>query len=537
MVKAKAPRFEVLELSEQEREAFLERVRPGCVVGEADYRLIEGMARGLPQVLALIEQKDMSLGGLRRLLFGARSEKTRVVCPPPSPQTGADPAAKPKRKGHGRHGVANYPGAQRVQVPHAELHAGAACPQCHQGRLYLLRQPGVLLRITAHPPLSARLFEQEKLRCKLCGHVFTAPAPAEVGTQKYDESVGALVALLRYGSGVPFYRLAQLQKSLGVPLAESVQWEQVEALSRVATPVWDHLIGCAAQQDIVHNDDTGMRVASLRQELNSREPTDPDPLGPRTGIFTSGIVACGAEHAIALFFTGRQHAGENLDRVLKRRGKDRPPPIQMCDGLSRNEPKEFQTLLANCIPHGRRYFVDTAPNFPDECRHVLERLREVYRNDARAKADRLSPQQRLEYHQLLSKPVLDELHTWLKTQFKEKKVEPNSSLGQAINYLLKRWEPLTLFLRVPGAPLDNNLVERTLKMAILHRKNSLSYKTSHGAKVGDLFMSLIHTTRLNGANPFEYLVALARHPHEVAENPGRWLPWNYREALAAADTS
>src|ERR1022692_2258100 len=96
-------------------------------------------------------------------------------------------------------------------------------------------------------------------------------------------------------------------------------------------------------------------------------------------------------------------------------------------------------------------------------------------------------------------------------------------------YLLRHWEKLTLFLKEPGAPLDNNVVERALKKAIRHRKNSLFYKTRKGAAMGDLFMSLIHTCELNGANPFDYLTELQRHAHEVKRHPALWMPWNYRQ--------
>ena len=131
---------------------------------------------------------------------------------------------------------------------------------------------------------------------------------------------------------------------------------------------------------------------------------------------------------------------------------------------------------------------------------------------------------------------MDTLHGWMKEQFEQRKVEPNSGLGQAITYMLKRWEPLTRFLEVPGAPLDNNLSERALKMAILHRKNSMSYKTLNGARVGDLFMSLIHTCQLNRVNPLAYLLALQEHSQQVAKDATRWLPWNYSEALVPSDT-
>jgi hypothetical protein len=128
------------------------------------------------------------------------------------------------------------------------------------------------------------------------------------------------------------------------------------------------------------------------------------------------------------------------------------------------------------------------------------------------------------------------VHAWLEAQFAERKVEPNSGLGQAISYLLKHWEKLTLFLRKAGVPLDNNIVERALKKAILHRKNSLFYKTRNGARMGDLFMSLIHTCELNGVNAFDYLTELQRHAGEVKHNPVEWMPWSYRATLVRVDS-
>jgi transposase len=213
-----------------------------------------------------------------------------------------------------------------------------------------------------------------------------------------------------------------------------------------------------------------------------------------------------------------------------------PAPIQMCDGLSRNVPAELKTILANCLAHGRRQFVDVAESFPEECRHVLEALSVIYRNDAIARKRNLSPEARLAFHQAESGPTMEDLHAWLTRQLDERLVEPNSGLGGAITYMLKRWKELTLFLRVPGAPLDNNICERALKKAILHRKNALFYKTAHGARVGDLFMSLIYTSELCGSNPFDYLTELERHAGELASAPQDWLPWNYRRTLAALAT-
>ena len=278
---------------------------------------------------------------------------------------------------------------------------------------------------------------------------------------------------------------------------------------------------------MLHNDDTGMRVLHIE-----REPSD-----ERTGVFTSGIVSTAQGRNIALYFTGRQHAGENIADVLAQRLAELPVPIQMSDALSRNLPKlstGVEILLANCLAHGRRQFVEVAANFPVECRYVLEMLGRVYGHDAEARERGLTPPQRLEHHQERSGPVMDELHKWLERQLRERKTEPNSGLGKAITYLLRHWRPLTLFLRQAGAPLDNNVVERALKRAVLHRKNALFYRTLNGAQVGDLFMSLIHTCQLCKANSFEYLIELQRHAAAVAANPASWMPWNYRDTLAHA---
>jgi hypothetical protein len=244
------------------------------------------------------------------------------------------------------------------------------------------------------------------------------------------------------------------------------------------------------------------------------------------------VVSRRSGHAIALFFTGPRHAGENLAQVLKRRAAELGPPIQMCDGLSRNLPADFKTVLSNCTAHGRRKFVELVEQFPEECRYVLEHLRSVYQIEDRAHQEELSPEGRLLLHQIESGPVMEELKNWMEAKIANKEVEPNSSFGEAIQYLLKRWEPLTLFLRQPGAPLDNNICERALKKAILHRKNALFYRTPNGASVGDLFMSLIHTAELNRVNPFHYLTELLRHSGELRLEPASWLPWNYEATLA-----
>ena len=453
------------------------------------------------------------------------TEKTSAVLGTPAatmPAAEESTAGTDTPAGHGRNSAAAFTGARRVSIAHAALHAGDRCPECCTGRVYRQKEPATLVRIVGQAPLEATVFEMERLRCNACGQVFTADQPESAGEEKYDVTAVAMVALLKYGTGVPFKRLEKLEAQLGMPMPATTQWELVEAAAKLLRPVLEELIRRAAQGSVMHNDDTGMRILEL-----AREPGD-----KRTGTFTSGIVSIVGVWRIALYFTGPKHAGENLGEVLKQRARELPAPIQMCDALSRNTPKGIETLLANCLAHGRRQFIDIVASFPEECRYVLETLGGVYRNDALAREQGLSSQDRLLFHQEHSGPLMNQLHEWMEAQLAEHKTEPNSGLGKAISYLLNHWTKLTLFLRQAGAPIDNNIVERALKKAILNRKNALFYKTLNGAGVGDLFMSLIHTCELNGANPFDYLTQLQCHWAELRARPSEWMPWNYRETLA-----
>ena len=530
MAKGTAP--QIVSLSSVQMEELLAKL--ATLLPAETYQLVEKLLHTLQWLMGAIEAKETTIGRLGRMIFGAKTEKTSQIFAQPLPigcPNAAAAAPPPKRKGHGRRAAADYPGAKPVQVSHPQLRPGDRCPDCKQGKLYLLKRPAQIVRITAQSLFAATRFNLEKLRCALCGKTFTAPAPPEAGREKYDPNVGPMLGYLRFGGGLPHYRLDKMQNDLGVRMPASTQWELMAKAGKALEPVQEALITLAAQGHLIHNDDTTMRVQSLVKE------TDAATEGKeRTGIFTTSLLSEVAGQRIALFVTGHHHAGENLNQLLARRAKEASPPIQMCDALSRNVPKEFQTLLANCLSHGRRQFVDLAQNFPAQCQHVLERLGEVYRYDAQAKELNLSPQARLRFHQEHSQKVMDDLRQWMRQQLEQKCVEPNSGLGQAFNYMLNHWTALTLFLRQAGAPLDNNICERALKMAILHRKNSLGYKTQNGARLGDLFMSLIHTCRLCAANPLDYLNALQRHAKEAREHPTQWFPWNYKQAIPPHDT-
>lgn len=539
----KAP--EIIEVTSQRIEELLQRAASNTLHDD-DMELMRQIFASYTGFFQIVGDKNTTIARLRKMMFGATSEKSKSVLgdagqvpnvpagdtsddAPTECRSTEDDDSSELPPGHGRYGAEDYPGAEQVDVKHPNLSAGDACPDCAQGTLYE-KSPGVLVRFTGQAPLHATVYRMQKLRCHLCGNLFTAPIPASAGDDKYDHTVGSMIGLLKYGSGLPFNRLGRLQESCEIPLAASTQWDIVHAAALLIAPAYDELIRQAAQGEVLYNDDTTVRILQLMGERARKAPPPEDDRDlARTGLYTSGVVSTLAGVRIALFFSGHQHAGENLSDVLQHRAAQLEAPMQMCDGLARNLPKELDTILANCLAHGRRNFVELHDRFPEECRHVIEAFKVIYHNDKVAHDAKMSAAARLALHQTQSNPIMDDLHAWLQRQLNDKLVEPNSALGEAINYLLKRWEPLTLFLRRAGAPLDNNLCERALKKAILHRKNSMFYKTRNGARVGDMYMSLIYTCELSGVSAFDYLNQLQLHTADVTKSPDHWMPWNYQE--------
>jgi len=586
MMKATLP---LLELSVDQLRQLVEQAHNGPLSDE-QYTRLKAAIETLGYLTQLIEDKDTTIRYLRRILFGSSTEKSsKVLGEKPENQGsekeqdsggelektagesssaaagvscgGTEVESKPQEPtehptpGHGRNGADAYTGADKEFVPNTQAKPGQRCPLCLKGKLYELSTPGVLVRVTGQAPLTATVFELQKLRCNLCGEVFTAEPPAGVGTKKYDEAAASMLAVLHYGNGLPFYRLEGLQNNLGIPLAASTQFEILEETSKVVAAAYEELIRQAAQGEVVYNDDTGVKILELMKENEERQKEKEKQKGPaeragsggkgkvkksdaeRTGMHTTGVVSTREGQKIALFFSGRKHAGENLSEVLKRRAQELGPPIQMCDALDYNVPKNFAVILGNCNIHARRKLVEVAEDFPAECKKVLDIFVDVYKAEAETQKLGLSPAERLAYHQAHSGPRMQELEQWIHVQFAERRVEPNSGLGKALKYFENHWKKLTLFLRVAGAPLDSNVVERALKKAILQRKNSLFYKTQKGATVGDMFTSFIYTCELNEVNAFDYLTELQKRTHEVSRNPADWMPWRYRETLQRLESS
>jgi transposase len=539
-----------VKLNREEGEALIERIKASDLRSEDQGLLVKLIGVYFWLTLALQETK-ISLKRLKDALFGEGRKKSKLPggssggiaagaganpAPPEPPLTSS--AAKPseeeasaeRRRGHGRWGAEAYPGAEQVICRHDTLAAGQGCPACGRGTLYPL-PAGIEIRIDGNALLTAVRYALERLRCSACGQVFTAPLPARAGEEKYTARARAVLALSRYSLGVPFYRLEGFQALVGVPVADATQWDQAERVADCAYPVFEQMKYLAAQSEVIFQDDTHTRILALIKE--NRTAVESGQAEPRPGMYSTGLVARTEERTIYLYFAGRAHAGEKLDKVLALREPERGPPIVMSDALAVNTlDDEAAIIRSHCLAHGRRKFTEIEDVFPAECQRVIDDLDTVFAHEATTRQAGLTAAERLAYHQTHSGPIMAKLKTWLESQLNERLVESNSSLGKAFQYLLNHWHTLTQFLRVPGAPLDNNTVERALKLMIRQRRNSLFYASTHSAYVASLLTSVIATCAQAGINALAYLVALQEHRAEVFRNPSAWLPWNYTEQLA-----
>jgi transposase len=541
----------------------------------ADCDLLIQVMRWYFWLVWTVQEANLSLKRLRTVLFGKvqnmakspASQSVSAVAPPKDTLTGAGESSsgsllpavsgevephvtvgsaaaetipKPRgghRPGTGRLGADAYAGAERIACRHEELAVGQRCPVCGQGTLYAL-PPGVELRLDGNALLSALRYELEKLRCSACGEIFTAGLPEGVGEEKYSAQARAVLAVSRYYLGIPGYRLQGYQAMLGVPVPDATQWDQIEEVGNCAYKVFAQLEHEAAQGELIFQDDTAVRILALMQEnramLAAAQAQGVATPTERTGMHTTALVVKVGEHTAILYYSSRQHAGENLQGLLDKREAGQGKPLVMSDALASNAVADESALIrCHCLAHGRRKFSDLEDVFPYECQVVLDVLRQVFDHDEQARTEPLSPEARLAYHQAQSQPLLEALKEWLDTQIEDHLVEPNSALGKAIGYMRAHWTTLTRFLSVKGAPLDNNLAERVLKLFIRQRNNSLLYKNTHSASIASVLTSLIATCLYAGINAVEYLVALQEHRSEVWADPAAWLPWAYARSRAA----
>lgn len=548
--------LKIVEKTPEEIEAIKQEVKKLALSDETITVIIYGLSLILWLPKLILEQK-ITISRLKELLFGKghrrRNKKKNkppndtsendILAPVDGDSNAPTPAANEnsispaklsvqdepsidfeKPKGHGRMPHTVYTDAVDHKITIDDLKAGMDCPYACGGNLYDFK-PSTIIRIKGQQMACAHRYTVEKLRCNLCGVIITANIPDEVGSEKYDARFKALLALQKYYMAMPSYRQDVFQSFLNVPLPHTTQWYLNEEVAGSALPIFNALKVIAANNDLILFDDTYLKIVDEIKD-NRQNPDK-----KRKGMFTTGILAKSEKYNIILYFNGIKHAGENLDELLSNRTKTKPV-ILMCDALSRNIPKYKSIIVCLCLSHGFRKFEELLSFYPVPCTKIMKMISSAYKIDKQT--INMNDLDRLEHHKKNSSPIMNELHTYLNRLIDEKLVEPNDPLGEAVNYMLKHWHELTQFLRVEGAPLDNNETEQALKIPIRGRKNWMFYKNTYGASIGGVLTSVIYTCMLSDVNPLDYLIAIQENKEQVIKEPNSWLPWTYQGAMSSS---
>lgn len=516
------------EISDHELDALIERIKQAkadnLALTAEDMELVLQMLINFAHLQEQLSDNDITLHKLKKLAGLVKSsEKFRNI-----------DKAKPDKKLE-----SHKEKKEKAEIEHKVCHhklvglaKGDECPECGKGKLYKY-EPAITVRISGNSPLTATKHIREKLRCNSCLQYFSAPLPKEViedggEDNLYSYSARAIMSIYRYFGGMPLHRQESINHLLGVPVNASTILDQVEKVSDAGNVIFNHLKKLASDAVSYQLDDTTNRIIDAGKQMIPDRRTG--KLKERSGVYTSGLIAETDDKKIVLFNTNIGHAGEFIDEILKNRNANAPPPVIMSDAISWNKPTVIKTYhLSLCNAHARREFYDLYEHFPKKVEWLLEKYGIIWDNEDKCKA--ISPEDRLVYHKEHSLPVMAEIKTWAEKLLETKEVEENSAMGKSIKYFTKHFDGLTAFCRVEGAKLDNNEMESMLKLVIRGRKNSLFFKTQHGADIADVITSLIATCEKQNINSFNYLTELQKHSHKVRLNPENWLPWNYKVAL------
>ena len=465
------------------------------------------------------------------------------------PATADSPEQDPPKKGHGRNGADSFSPATTQFHALAAGIIGAICAACRVGRVFRYRDK-VIIRVVGQPIFAAQRHQFQQGRCRICGAIFTAEGSQQllregVGTGYilYHWSACAMLSVMHYFAGGPFKRLEALQQGWGVPMPDANQWRLADACDDFMAPLYKALEKHAIQNaKTLRYDDTGSLIIETRRQIQ-KELQALTLLGEstrhvRTGINATCVYIETGEARVVLFFTGRHHAGEIVDRILTHRRIGSQKLVSLTDAAAKNFSHDHTAELeqAVCNAHCYLQFRAVKDSFPSEYAVAGEVYDKVFDNEDQARTLGLDPEQRMRYHREHSKPQMLRLWQMCKEKIDGALVEPNSPLWKPVSFVINQWPRLTRFYEVPGVPLDSNLVEQALIIPVRYLAGSFAYKTQNGADVGDRHMSLIATANANGIEPVAYLTECLRNHVDLANRPEHYLPWAYRDRLEQRDT-
>lgn len=417
-----------------------------------------------------------------------------------------------------------------------ELDPGSTCPECG-GELRLVGEDvsEILEMITAK--LQVIEVARPKKSCRCCEKMVQVPAPSRpIPGSMAGGSLLAYVLISKFDDHLPLYRQNEIIARMGADIPRSTLADWCGRSMRILQPVIDRIEASVLGSDILHADDTPIRVLAPERRakgigkgvMQGRIWGYVCDQRPWAGTAPPGVLYryapnWKAEHVLA-------HLGSASGILQADAYKGY---AKLYEPIADGEPRFRE---AACFAHWRRDFHDIWTSQKSEIAHeALERIGQIYdieREIAGKPADI-----RQAVRQELSRPKLEALHSWAEQQLI--RISTKGDLAKAFRYALGRWHAFSLFIDDGRVAIDNNAAERAVRPICLGKKNWLFAGSETGAETLARAMTLIESAKMNGLDPQAYITDLLNRIHDHKINridellPWNWVPLTIPLALAA----
>ncbi|QND30465.1 IS66 family transposase [Sinorhizobium meliloti] len=412
------------------------------------------------------------------------------------------------------------------------LAAPSNCPCCGSAKLSKLGED--ITETLEVIPRQWKVIQtvREKFTCRECEKITQPPAPFHVTPRGFaGPNLLAMILFEKFGQHQPLNRQSERYAREGIDLSLSTLADQVGACAAALKPVHALIEAHVLAAERLHGDDTTVPILAKGKTDTGRIWTyvrDDRPFG-------------GQSPPAALYYASRDRRQEHPERHLKNfAGFLQADAYGGYNPLFKVDRDPVPLTQALCWAHSRRKFfvlADIASNAKrgkNAAAISPVALEAVKRIDALFEIERdingLSASERLQRRQKDSRPLVDELQTWLRSE--RTKLSRSSPVTEPIDYMLKRWDGFTSFLSDGRICLTNNAAERALRGFALGRKAWLFAGSDRGADRAAFMATLITSAKLNDVDPQAWLAdVLARIADTPITRLEQLLPWNWRPVM------
>jgi transposase len=409
-----------------------------------------------------------------------------------------DPVAPRKAKGHGRRPLpAELP---RETIVHELSEEDRICPCCGRTRAEIGREVSEQLEFI---PARLKVLRHERVRyaCRDCEeHVVLAPKPPQpIDKGLPGPGLLADVVLSKYGDYLPLYRLEDILSRGGILLRRSTLCDWVASAADLLTPLYERLCDRVRQSQVIHTDDTGVKMLAEGQCQSCKFWTY---IGDRS-------------HPYVAYEFSLTREGKNPSRFLE--GFQGYLQADAFSGYDQIYSRGDVTEVA-CLTHCRRYWWEARHTDPRRAHEALGYIGRLYQLETEFEQAGLFGAALQAARAEHAQPILNQFESWMKRE--QPLVLPKSPINQAFTYTLNQWTALSRYVENGLLDIDNTLAERMVKLPAILRKNMLFVGSEQGGHRAAILLSLVASAKYNEVDPWAWLNAVLRElPIRLANSP------------------